>query len=209
VNGRPETRSEPVKLSFAAYQRKRFGIWANQLRVKRDRRRLLRSMPKEAACAEIGVWKGDGTNAILRHTSPRTLVLVDPWESQKDLEKARYGKRDESAMDETYASVLKRFEGEIAQGRVSVRRARSDQVWDEFGDGALDWVWLDGDHTYEAVTSDLAALARIVKPGGYIIGDDYTYGWWRDGVIRAVDEFVASGNGKLDVIGGIFFRIRL
>jgi hypothetical protein len=209
VNARADKRSEPVKLSFVAYHRKRLSIWADQLRVRRDRRRLLRSMPRDADCAEIGVWKGDGTTAILRHTRPRTLVLVDPWESQESLEKARYGKADESAMDETYASVLKRFDTEIAEGRVSVRRARSDQVWGEFGDGALDWVWLDGDHTYEAVTRDLTALARIVKPGGYIIGDDYTYGWWRDGVIRAVDEFVASGNGTLEIIGGIFFRIRL
>lgn len=166
-------------------------------------------MPKGANCAEIGVWKGDGSKAILRHTRPKSLVLIDPWQSQKTLEKARYGKADESAMDQTYRSVLERFETEIAAGRVTVLRARSEEVWGDFPDGALDWVWLDGDHTYEAVTSDLAALARIVKPGGYIIGDDYTYGWWGDGVIRAVDEFVTSGKGKLEVIGSIFFRIRL
>lgn len=166
-------------------------------------------MPHDSVCAEIGVWKGDGSEAILRHASPRRLFLVDPWEHLGHLGRARAGKASEEAMDEIYGSVAARFAGEIATGRVELIRARSEQAWPRFSPGELDWVWLDGDHSYEAVRSDLDALSRIVRPGGFIIGDDYMYGWWGDGVIRAVDEFAAEGRGSLEVTGGIFFKITL
>jgi predicted O-methyltransferase YrrM len=70
-------------------------------------------------------------------------------------------------------------------------------------------VWLDGDHSYEGVKADLEHLSRSLRPGGLIAGDDYTAGgWWGDGVIRAVDEFAASGRGRLTVVG-LHFLLRL
>lgn len=178
--------------------------------VKASRRRLLRKLPKHAVCAEVGVWKGDGAAAILRHTQPETLYLVDPWEHQPHHEKAQYGgKADSDTMDAIHASVCQRFAGEIERGQVEVIRSRSDRVDGEFAEGQLDWVWIDGDHTYEAVKADLERFARIVKPGGYLAGDDYTLGWWGDGVIRAVDEFAAAGGGRLEIVGELHFLIEL
>jgi hypothetical protein len=55
-------------------------------------------------------------------------------------------------------------------------------------------VYIDGNHLYEYVRNDLEIFATKVKSGGLITGDDYgVLGWWRDGVTRAVDEFVAQG----------------
>jgi hypothetical protein len=178
--------------------------------VKASRRRLLLKMPKHAVCAEVGVWKGDGAAAILRYAQPDTLYLVDPWEHQPQHEKAQYGgKADGDTMDAVHASVLARFAGEIERGQVKVIRSRSEEVVGELADGQLDWAWIDGDHTYEAVKADLERFARIVKPGGYLVGDDYTLGWWGDGVIRAVDEFAAAGRGRLEIIGELHFVIEL
>lgn len=194
---------------IASHERKRISIIANNVRVKVNRRRVLRSMPREGVCAEIGVWKGDGASSILHNASPRKLFLVDPWAHQPERARSRYGRADADAMDEIYQGVLERFDAEIRQGRVEVLRGRSDDVWDKFEDSSLDWVWLDGDHAYDAVKRDLEALRRIVKPGGVIAGDDYTYGWWGNSVIRAVDEFVAEGKGSLKVLGDIYFMIQL
>jgi hypothetical protein len=166
-------------------------------------------MPRQAACAEVGVWKGDGAAAILRHTSPRKLTLVDPWEHLPQEGSARAGRAPQQALDDIHASVASRFAEEIEAGQVELIRARSEQAWERFGEGELDWVWLDGDHSYEAVKHDLEALRRIVRPGGFIIGDDYTYGWWGDGVIRAVDEFAAAVPASLEITGEIFFKITL
>jgi hypothetical protein len=62
-------------------------------------------------------------------------------------------------------------------------------------DGELDFVYLDADHTYEAVKADIAAWWPKVRVGGTLGGHDYI-GIERFGVtfgvIRAVDEFVKS-----------------
>jgi hypothetical protein len=52
-------------------------------------------------------------------------------------------------------------------------------------------VYIDGDHSYEAVRDDLRAWYPKLKHGGVLCGDDY---YWRDAknelsIKRAVDEF--------------------
>jgi SAM-dependent methyltransferase len=203
------TREEARLPRLARRERRRLRFLTGQVRVRVNRLRLLRSLPRNAVGAEIGVWKGDGARAILRHARPKLLFLVDPWQHQPELARARYGKDGQAAMDAIHSGVLERFDSEIREGRVKVLRNRSDEVWESFEDSSLDFVWLDGDHTYDAVKRDLQALTRIVKPGGFIVGDDYTYGWWGDSVIKAVDEFVEAGNGTLRVVGELHFAIQL
>ena len=56
----------------------------------------------------------------------------------------------------------------------------------EFPDCFFDWVYIDGNHSYEAVRQDLELYWRKLKPGGYIVCDDYHHaGFWDDGVTRA------------------------
>jgi hypothetical protein len=59
----------------------------------------------------------------------------------------------------------------------------------------LDWAYIDGDHRYEAVLSDLELVHRKLKPGGLAAGDDYTNvtAWWKDGVPKAVNEAIRLG----------------
>ena len=76
-------------------------------------------------------------------------------------------------MDAVYESVIDRFRSEIEGGQVLVQRARSVDAAASFSDESLDWAYIDGDHTYEAVKRDLDAYYRIVKSGGFLAGDDY------------------------------------
>jgi len=52
-------------------------------------------------------------------------------------------------------------------------------------DGSLDFVFIDADHSYEAVRRDIDAWRSKVKPGGWLGGHDYNRKF--PGVIRAVD----------------------
>ena len=70
---------------------------------------------------------------------------------------------------------------------------KSQDAAGRFADGSLDYVYIDGEHSYEAVTRDLASYFPKVRPGGHLIGDDY--GW--TGVGAAVDAFVARQTGEL------------
>jgi len=179
-----------------------------------ERNDLLARLPRDAVCAEVGTWRGDHAQVILRTTRPKLLYLIDPWEHREEgaYEGALYGglAAGQSAMDATYTSVLARFAERIEARQVLVKRQRSDEAARAFGDDELDWVYIDGDHRYEGVKADLENFARVVKPGGFIAGDDYgRQGWWGDGVTMAVDEFAAHERCKSLVVMGSQFLIKL
>ena len=179
-------------------------------RREAERARMLAMLPAEGACAELGTWRGDFAAVILANRRPQRLFLVDPWEHRTDAayEQASYGGKMEGgqqALEEMYESVMARFAGEISAGRVTVLRSRSTDAAATFAPESLDWVYIDGDHSYEGVSADLEAYFGAVKPGGLLAGDDYGHegSWFEDGVKRAVDEFAGRCAG-LEVIGTQF-----
>lgn len=175
---------------------------------------LLKILPKNSVCAEIGVHRGDFSAQILRTVDPKELHLVDPWEYEEaDMYKnALYGgkTRDgQTEMDNRYQAVGLRFEPDIRSGLVKIHRGHSGNVLDEFPDHYFDWVYIDGNHLYEYVRQDLELSYKKTKPGGYITGDDYTeVGWWQGGVRRAVDQFIQEKPIKLVTIRNGQFVLR-
>jgi len=151
---------------------------------------FLRHLPKHSIGAEIGVWMGDFTEQILAVVEPRQLHIIDPWISQPQAEDDLYH-AEQLHMDSIYQQVVSRFEGDH---RVVLHRKLSEDAARDFADGSLDWVYIDGNHSYEFVKKDLELYLPKLKPSGLLTGDDYT---WRPDlgspVKRAVDEMVASG----------------
>ena len=176
-----------------------------------ERQQLLTLLPKDAVCAEVGSWRGDFAAAILGASKPRQLYLIDAWEyrAEEEYEQANYGGHSAEAgqegMDAIHQSVVDRFRAEIQSGRVLIRRARSVEAAASLSDESLDWVYIDADHSYEGVKRDLEAYFRVVKPGGFLAGDDYAQPdkWFGQGVTQAVDEF-ADRCAELSVIGTQF-----
>jgi len=146
-----------------------------------DRIALLSLMPTGGIVAELGVWRGDFSEAILRITRPTELHLIDPWDLLEPGEKVN--------ADLTQS----RFEKEVASGRVVIHRGFSHQELEKFSDGYFDWVYIDADHTYLSTARELQLCRTKVRKGGIIAGHDYTKGDWaamvRYGVVEAVNEF--------------------
>jgi hypothetical protein len=164
--------------------------------------------------AEIGVFKGDFSAELLR-TQPNRLHLIDPWRSVDDDRRrdALYGigRRSQADMDQIHASVVARFASEIATGQVVIHRALSSVAFAALPNRSLDWVYIDGDHRYDAVLADLRMALAKTRPGGLICCDDYmVYGWFGDDVIRAVHDFrqEAASEMTLALVAGsqIIFR---
>jgi hypothetical protein len=147
-------------------------------------------LPRGGVVAEIGVQRGDYADEILRRARPRRLYLIDCWQHQCGtyaLDKSNVSAEEHEAF---YRRVLGRFGSEIRSGRVTVIRGFSHEVLPTLTVGSFDWVYLDGDHSLEAVRRDLRDCARIVRRRGFICGHDYC----RDeragfGVAQAVEEF--------------------
>ena len=84
-----------------------------------------------------------------------------------------------------------RFASAIAAGVVEAHRETSEAAAWLFPDDYFDFVYVDGDHTYEFVRRDLAVYRPKLKTDAVLAGDHYALrGWWEWGVKRAVDEAV-------------------
>ena len=151
-----------------------------------DRRALLAALPKGGTAVELGVDRGDFSAEILATLQPHVLHLVDSWAS------ARYGEAKR-------AYVEQRFAGE--RGRVHLYRADSVTAAATFGNGSLDFVYIDTAHDYATTLRELRAYAPKVAEGGILAGHDYCMGNWarryRYGVMEAVQVFCVEDGWRI------------
>lgn len=143
---------------------------------------------------EIGVLLGTFAYHVLLARDPAKLFLIDPWEYglQADLEPDPSPEK-QAAKDAQFEQTRLLF---APFPNVEILRMRSEEAAVLFSDGSLDYVYVDGEHSYDAVMRDLTCYLPKVRAGGHLIGDDY--GW--SGVGAAVDDFVAEHAGELAVM---------
>ena len=168
------------------------------------RKRLLRLLPEDSVGAEIGVWKGDFSEQILEIARPKLLHLVDPWSFQPDFSDRMFG----GTVAKSQADMDAIFEGTKARladhANVQYWRMTSDDFFEQFPE-KLDWVYIDGNHFYDWVKRDIENALKVVKPGGYVCGDDYY--WHVDGryqVKEAVRDVLAGTDFRLKVVNEQF-----
>lgn len=154
-----------------------------------DRNELLKNLPSNAVCAEIGVNEGEFSEQILSITLPQKLHLIDAWGNAE-----RYH-------DGLKLHVQNKFKREIAEGKMEINVGLSTVVLKQMPDHYFDWVYLDTDHSYQVTYDELMILKDKVKPKGMICGHDYIIGNWmgnvRYGVIEAVHELCVKDNWEL------------
>lgn len=174
--------------------------------VNRDARNIMGLIKKDSVGAEIGVWYGNSSKEFLKR-GVKELHLIDAWsiEPYKESDEhgtyenylERYSKMCGGGTEKDFQQYYDRVYEEVSTGvgadkRVTIHRMSSDEWFETFTERKLDWIYVDGDHSYEGCLRDLRNSLKVVKWGGLILGDDYKWGdtrWGKDGVTRAVDEF--------------------
>ena len=132
------------------------------------------------------------------------MYLVYPWMSMSDniKKKALYGGNFSSLegqkiLDDRYEKVKLKFQKQIKSGQISLIRKSSDEVFKLFEDNFFDFIYIDGNHTFEYVKADIANSLKKIKDEGVIICDDYgNIGWWEDGVSKAVNQLCNQNIAK-------------
>jgi hypothetical protein len=134
---------------------------------------------------EIGVWKGDTFKHLLDNTSDLYLVGVDSYEAQPNNpgpEKWTKGENGHPWNHQKYYKDMNEYCKSNKRG--TILKKYSLDAAKMVDDESLDFVFIDGDHSYEAVKADIDAWLPKVKPKGYIIGHDIHF----DTVKSAVTE---------------------
>jgi len=150
--------------------------------------------PNAKIGAEVGVWRGKTSKGLLTRNPNLKLHMIDPWKvpqsdnSYFDSDKtSRYSQdKFESALQETKNLVK-------GLNAVIIRETSQDAV-KKFEDGYFDFVFIDGDHSYEGVKRDIKLWNPKVKKGGCLIGHDYYHHSGMDDVRRAVNELLPNHN---------------
>src|SRR5688572_8759715 len=117
---------------------------------------------------EVGVLSGENARNIISKWNGKMLHLLDPWETQPD--NVYCEPTNHTDWSEAYRSCValaKEYEP-----RVNLIRGYSPEASLQFADGQLDWFYLDGNHSLEAVRKDLRAWWPKVKSGGIFAGHD-------------------------------------
>ena len=192
--------------------------------TNRDSKDIMYLVEKGTVGAEIGVRKAN-TSANFVKRGVKELHLVDAWSVEVYKEGTgetgewgsyenylqRYkqvtgGANEEqfkAYYDKTYNEVVKRFK---QMPHVHVHRMSSDDWFAKQEDNILDWIYLDGDHSYAGVLRDLYNALRVVKKGGVILGDDYAWPFQKHGkpgVTAAVDQFILETGLELRQEGAV------
>lgn len=142
---------------------------------------------------EVGVWYGNNMGYLLDNCpNIAHLYGIDPYREYQDWNRFINEDMMQQAIDHA-TKVLSNF----PDTRTSLLRVTSDQFADILrksginGDW-LDFVFIDGDHSYESCLNDLNIWYDYVKPGGIFSGHDYTL----PGVNKAIQEFRKAKNIK-------------
>lgn len=126
------------------------------------------TFPKNSRIVEVGAWLGKSTSfmAVEMLAAKNTLdfYVVDHW----------LGSSEHQHLPETatvYESFIKNMEP--VQELLTVIKKPSIEAAKDFEDSSLDFVFIDAEHTYDALISDITAWLPKLKPGGTLAGDDW------------------------------------
>ena len=165
---------------------------------------LLSLFNKGSVGCEIGVWKGRFTRTVLGVVHPSKLYLIDPYKSQQGVETGEYSSQNAQVeMDRIFAETSSKiYKSAAPQGtRVEFIRKFSSDADADVPDGELDWMYIDGDHSYEGCSGDLQLALKKVRRGGWIICDDYRPSC---GVVKAVHDACQANPAGLRFWGAVF-----
>lgn len=166
--------------------------------VKQRGTEILKRLPKRAVLgAEVGVWDGRLSQFLLSSRNDLSLFMVDRW---RDVPDGHRYKRSNSQMANTspegFAEVQARAWKVVNRypSRAKPLKGESVEMANHVADGALDFVFIDADHSYEGVKEDIAAWFPKLKPGGLMGGHDWDHPDHQDewGVRKAVEEFAET-----------------
>lgn len=123
---------------------------------------------------EVGVEKGKNAQEMFECIPNLKLYAVDPYKQHAQYENEATGYLrlwDDHYLEAVKGQAQKRLQDKNA---IMIEKFSEDAACD-IPDNSLDFVYIDGDHSYDFVMQDIIIWGRKVRIGGIISGHDYFY----------------------------------
>jgi len=120
---------------------------------------------------EVGSWLGTGSTRVFAeelHRVGGALYCVDTWQGSANVQRHREIARRYDVL----ATFRHNVHGYSMEEGVYPLVGPSKEIARVIRDGALDLVFLDGDHSYGATQADIAAWSPKLRSGGILCGHD-------------------------------------
>lgn len=154
--------------------------------------------------AEVGVFRGENSAALLTVFPDLTLVMVDTWRewepgSSYETGHKAMGRLSQIEWEEIRQDALRRVLGRKAHvfNRTSEEAAKVvqlDPFYSQTNAIPFDFVFLDANHTQESVADDIGLWLPLVRSGGLLCGHDY------GGAYRGVAKAVNAALGRENIL---------
>ena len=158
---------------------------------------------KELVGAEIGVREGKNALDMLQSMNTKKVYLVDHWTEHIEHSGELVSQHQQN---EFYRKLLEKIEP--FKHKVEIIRKTSEEASKDILDESLDFVYLDGDHRYDAVKKDMSVWLPKLHKQGWLCGHDFNNSKTPE-VRKAVTDFCRENNliqYKLDDIDWIAKR---
>jgi hypothetical protein len=137
--------------------------------------------------AEIGVAEGNFSREIASWSNITTLYMVDNWSTIE-------GQKGDGSFPQSWHDDNLRRAEEGMNEKCKILKGLSAEIAKIIFTNELVFLYIDADHSYEGVLSDLRMWSEKVVTGGIIAGHDFLNPSY--GVRQAVEEFC---NGKYQI----------
>lgn len=131
--------------------------------------------------AEVGVYEGINAGYCLKELDIKCMFLIDPYMAYKNYAPKTLGLKTNLDRAEKVAHAALGDYGH----KIKWIKKKSAEAAEAFIDGSLDFVYIDGNHSYDSVREDIGLYYPKLKEGGLLAGHDYDY----LDVKKAVDEW--------------------
>jgi len=121
--------------------------------------------------AEIGVQRGRNAKVMFDNIPNLSLFLIEPYADHMSNKRLWGRKTHEKFKRQAYG----RFTDPVYNDRLFWIEKFSDVASYDIPDNTLDFVYIDGEHTYDFAMMDLILWSRKVRPGGIVAGHDFEY----------------------------------
>jgi predicted O-methyltransferase YrrM len=135
---------------------------------------------KEMRMVEIGSYAGESTMIFAEDF--KEVISIDPFINDYDPNDITCKYMELEKVYDTFKEVVDR------NGNIEHIRMTSDDAVESLTGTSVDFIYIDGLHTYEQIKKDIKNYLPLLKPNCLIAGHDYHRNW--DGVVRGINEIL-------------------